>query len=163
MDTTSTPNNNGMLLPIIATLVTVLLLLLSGCKSVQYVPVEKVKTVYQNHTDTIKQIDSVFSMKETIIREADSTLIQQLGIQLKKDQKAIVVFKTNVENKVKKEIEHKIDTVLKTDSIQVPYPVEKKISKWDKICLGAGYMFIGVCIVSILIVIMRFSFKRFLG
>ena len=113
-------------------------LLLSGCKSVQYVPVEKVKTEYKIKTDTITKIDSIFSEKETIIREADSSLITKLGFKLKANERAILILQKELEKKTSKESESKTDTIIKVDSVQVPYPVEKKLTKWEKVKMDMG-------------------------
>lgn len=123
--------------------------LLSGCKMVDYVPVETVKTVYQNHTDTVVMKDTVLSKKETIIREADSALVAKLGLQLKDNEKAILILQRELERQVSKESEHKTDTVLKTDSIQVPYPVERKLSKWEKVCIDYGKVMMGATLLLV--------------
>lgn len=132
----------------------ILAFLLYGCGSIQYVPVETIKTEYKNRVDTLKQIDSVFSEKETIIREADSALILKLGLQLKSNEKAILVLKRELEKKISKESEHTIDTIIKVDSVQVPYPVERKLSKWEqtKMDIG-GYSIFGFSIAFIVLII----------
>lgn len=137
-------------------LIMLLSLLLAGCKSVQYVPVEKVKTEYVSRTDTVSKIDTIISEKETIIREADSGLIAKLGLQLKDNEKAILVLQKELERQVSKESEHKTDTVLKTDSVQVPYPVERKLTKWEQIKMDAGGIALGVCVAFIIILIIIF-------
>ena len=127
--------------------------LLSGCKMVDYVPVETVKTVYQNHTDTVVMKDTVLSKKETIIRDADSALVAKLGLQLKDNEKAILILQRELERQVSKESEHKTDTVLKTDSIQVPYPVERKLSKWEKVCIDYGKVMMGATLLLVVVFI----------
>lgn len=82
---------------VIALIVAACMILFSSCKSIQYVPVETVKTEYKNHTDTVRQIDSIFSEKETIIREADSALVASLGLQLKANERAILILKKELE------------------------------------------------------------------
>ena len=50
---------------------------------------------------------------------------------------------------------NRIDTVIKTDSVQIPYPVEKALTRWQKakIELG-GWAFGGlICIALILLYI----------
>ena len=129
-------------------------LLLSGCKSVQYVPVEKVKTEYKSKTDTITKIDSIFSEKETIIREADSSLIIKLGLKLKANERAVLILQKELEKKIRKESESKTDTIIKVDSVQVPYPVEKKLTKWEKVKMDMGGFAIGLLVVLGLLIIM---------
>lgn len=144
-----------------AIIIAVLLLLLSSCKSIQYVPIEKVRTEYISRTDTVNKTDTVISKKETIIREADSSLVAKLGFQLKNNEKAILILQKELERQISKESEHKTDTVTKTDTIQVPYPVERKLTKWEKTKMDAGGIAIGVCIASIIITIIGFLVKAY--
>lgn len=116
----------------------ILLSSLAGCKSVQYVPVETVRTdsVYVDHylRDSIYQRDSVFINRWT----AGDTVYQDK-----------VVWKYVYRDKVK------YDTVaiLRSDTVRVPYPVERKNTKWEQIRLDVGGWAIGVVIITILIVI----------
>ena len=133
----------------------ILSLLLSGCKSIQYVPVEKVRTEYINKTDTVNKIDTLISEKETIIREADSNLVAKLGLQLKANERAILVLQRELERQISKESEHKTDTVIKTDS------VERKLTKWEQTKMDAGGIAIGMCIVILLVIIIGFIVKAY--
>jgi hypothetical protein len=93
----------GIILPLIFSL------LFSSCKSVQYIPVERVVTEYINRTDTVNKTDTLISEKETIIREADSSLIAKLGLQLKENERAILVLQRQLEKQISKESEHKTE------------------------------------------------------
>lgn len=139
------------LIGIIITLI--LSLLLSSCKSIQYVPIEKTKTEYITRTDTVNKIDTLISEKETIIREADSSLVAELGIQLKENERAILILKRELERKTSKEFEHTTDTFIKTDTIQVPYPVERKLTKWEQTKIDIGEVCIGMLILVAIILI----------
>ena len=139
----------------------ILSFLFSGCKSIQYVPVEKVRTEYINRTDTVNKIDTLISEKETIIREADSNLVAKLGLQLKVNERAILVLQRELERQISKESEHKTDTVIKTDSVQVPYPVERKLTKWEQTKMDAGGIAIGICIAIVLMIIVGFIVKAY--
>lgn len=116
----------------------IMLSLLTGCKSVQYVPVETVRTdsVYVDRylRDSIYQRDSVFVNRWT----AGDTVYQDK-----------VVWKYVYRDKVK------YDTVaiLRSDTVRVPYPVERKNTKWEQIRLDVGGWAIGVVIITFLIVI----------
>lgn len=115
----------------------IMLSLLAGCKSVQYVPVETVRTdsVYVDHylRDSIYQRDSVFINRWT----AGDTVYQDK-----------VVWKYVYRDKVK------YDTVaiLRSDTINVPYPVECKLSKWEQLKLNVGGWAISIIIIIVLIV-----------
>ena len=138
---------------VIALIVAACMILFSSCSSIKYVPVETVRTEYKNHTDTVKQIDSIFSEKETIIREADSALVASLGLQLKANERAILILKKELEKQVSKESEHITDTIIKTDSVQVPYPVEKQLTKWQKTKMEAGGIALAACMVFVILII----------
>ena len=131
-------------------------LLFSGCKNVQYIPVERVVTEYINRTDTVSKTDTLISEKETVIREADSSLIAKLGLQLKENERAILVLQRQLEKQISKESEHKTDTVIKTDTIQVPYPVERTLTKWEQVKMDYGAIAIGGCITFVIIIIIGF-------
>lgn len=115
-----------------------MLSLLAGCKSVQYVPVETVRTdsVYVDRfqRDSIYQRDSVYINRWT----AGDTVYQDK-----------IVYKYIYRDKVK------YDTVaiLRSDSVRVPYPIERKHTKWGQIRLDVGGWAIGVVIITILIVV----------
>ena len=115
----------------------IILSLLAGCKSVQYVPMETVRTdsiyVDRYQRDSIYQRDSVFVNRWT----AGDTIYQDK-----------VVWKYVYRDKVK------YDTVaiLRSDTINVPYPVECKLSKWDQLKLNVGGWAISIIIIIVLIV-----------
>lgn len=110
---------------------------LAGCKSVQYVPVETVRTdsiyVDRYQRDSIYQRDSVFVNRWT----AGDTIYQDK-----------VIWKYVYRDKVK------YDTVaiLRSDTINVPYPVECKLSKWEQLKLNVGGWAISIIIIIVLIV-----------
>lgn len=115
----------------------IILSLLAGCKSVQYVPVETVRTdsiyVDRYKRDSIYQRDSVFVNRWTV------------GDTIYQDK---VVWKYVYRDKVK------YDTVaiLRSDTINVPYPVECKLSKWEQLKLNVGGWAISIIIIIVLIV-----------
>ena len=116
----------------------ILISLLSGCKSVQYVPVETVRTdsVYIDRfqRDSIYQRDSVFVNRWT----AGDTVYQDK-----------VVWKYVYRDKVK------YDTVaiLRSDTVRVPYPVERRLTKWEQVRLNVGGWVIALVVITILVVV----------
>lgn len=110
---------------------------LAGCSSVKYVPVETVRTEIQYkdrlQRDSIHVKDSVFMF-------------------IKGD----TVFRDRWHMVYKDKVVRDTSYVYKTDSIQVPYPVEKRLTRWQaiKIELGGwafGGMLIGLVIVGWLV------------
>lgn len=115
----------------------IILSLLAGCKSVQYVPVETVRTdsiyVDRYQRDSIYQRDSVFVNRWI----AGDTIYQDK-----------VVWKYVYRDKVK----YDTVTTLRSDTINVPYPVECKLSKWEQLKLNVGGWAISIIIIIVLIV-----------
>lgn len=95
-------------------IILLILLCIFSCKSIQYVPVETVKTEYRDRVE--KQRDSIFYTDTIrIIEKGDSTIIY-------KDRYRYVYKDRFV-----------TDTLLVRDSIQVPYPVEVTKNKVPKV------------------------------
>lgn len=46
-----------------------------------------------------------------------------------------------------------------TNEVQVPYPVEKELAKWQKLCVNVGGWAIGIVIITILVVVGRMVYK----
>lgn len=145
--------------PILLFLLLILSLLLCSCESVKYVPVETVKTEYVNKTDTLIKTNVVFNEKETVIREADSAVIAKLGLQLRNNEKAILVLKTELEKQVNSQYEYRTDTILKSDTVRVPYPVEKKLTKWQQVRIDTWGITFCICLVSIIVIIVCWVIK----
>lgn len=116
----------------------ILISILTGCKSVQFVPVETVKTdsVYIDRfqRDSIYQRDSVFVNRWT----AGDTVYQDK-----------VVWKYVYRDKVV------YDTVaiLRSDTVRVPYPVERRLTKWEQVRLNVGGWVIALVVITILVVV----------
>lgn len=120
----------------------VALLCLCSCKT-QYIPVETVRTEYQNQTDTEKLTDSIFRERETVIREADSATLARLGIALRQNERAVLVLQRELERERSRQQEHSTNTVIRNDTIRVPVPVEKPLGRWEQLCVDYGKVMIG--------------------
>lgn len=111
-----------------------LMWLFPSCTTTKYVPIETVRIDTLHHTtirvDSIKQTDSI-CIKEYM--RGDTTYIDRTKY----------VYRDRVHNV--------IDTVMQTkiEEKQVPYPVEKKLSKWEQIKIDMGEVMIGVIAVII--------------
>lgn len=107
------------------------LLSLVSCKSIQYVPVETVRT------DTVYQSKVLHDS----IHVHDSTFVTVKGDTLR------------IEHWHTKYIDKQVhDTVYKahTDTIAVPYPVEKKLSWWQQAKVDfAEYVILGLLILMV--------------
>lgn len=106
-----------------------LMSLFPSCTTTKYVPIETVRIDTLHHTairvDSIKQTDSIH-IKEYM--RGDTTYIDRTKY----------VYRDRVHNVT--------DTVMQTkiEEKQVPYPVEKKLSKWEQFKIDMGEVMIGV-------------------
>lgn len=116
----------------------IILSLLAGCKSVQYVPMETVRTdsiyVDRYQRDSIYLQDSVFVNRWT----AGDTVYQDK-----------VVWKYVYRDKVK----YDTVSILRSDTVRVPYPVERRLSTWEKVRLNVGGWVIALVVITILVVV----------
>ena len=133
-----------------------------SCKT-EYIPVETSHTEHHWHTDSIKEVDSVIHERHTTIMQLDSVAMAQYGIQLKNAERAWLVKSWELERQI--ENLQRLTAIRDTarDTIQVPYPVEKKLTKWQQAKVDwGGWAMLGVLVVIILFlfIIPRWKGKR---
>ena len=126
---------------IILSIITILLMsAIWSCRSVQYVPVEVIKTdtTYINkiQRDSIYQLDSVY------IRDKGDTVLITKTRYLYRDK---LIRDTVYMNHV--------------DSVQVPYPVEKELTRWEQFRLDVGGWAFGIIIIATLIIVRWLVYK----
>lgn len=112
---------------------------LSSCRT-QYIPVETVRTEYKTR-DSIR-VDSIYNQDSIYVLIKGDTVYQYRYKYLYKYQYL-----------------NRTDTVIRIDSVQVPYPVEKQLSRWQSIKMELGGWAFGIIILFILIIIGRIIFK----
>lgn len=150
--------NTGCITPVAFCLLLVLFIFCS-C-STQYVPIETTHTIYQNHTDTIREKDSVHTETNTIIREADSAMVLQLGLKLKDNERAILILRNELQRVISQKEQHSTDTVIERDTVQVPYPVPAQLSSFQSFCCDYGKMMLGTTI-GLFILLIILTIKHF--
>ena len=133
----------------------------ASCKSVEYVPVPEYHTEIVHHRDTVIQKDSILKEVNTILREArpeDSAMIAQLGIKLGNNERLLILLQNALTEKNNSTYEsHNSDSV-RVDSVRVPYPCEKKLSRFQQFCLDYGKIILGattLLLIVIAIIIVR--------
>ena len=104
----------------------------------------KIVTVPEIHYEYITKHDSI--MIHDSISVHDSVVIKQSGDTIFCDRWH-TLYKDRWRDRVV------IDSIIKTDSIAVPYPVEKKLTKWQQIKLDCGEIFIIVSVIVFFILI----------
>lgn len=114
--------------------------LLTGCKTIQYYPLETVRhdTVY------------IQSLKLDSILVKDSIHITERG-------DTVTEFRLKYIYKYK----DRTDTLYlsRVDTVSVPYPVEKELTKWQRVKVDYGGWAIGIVFVFILIVVGRMVYR----
>ena len=114
---------------VILGIVVLLIMSVCSCHTVRYVPVETVKhdSLYLSTVST----DSVYIKDSVLIMKGDT----------------VTEYRWRYIYKYK----DRIDTVYvnRTDSVQVPYPVEKKLSKWQQFRMDVG----GYAVVAVVVLV----------
>ncbi len=98
-----------------------------GCKT-KYVTVPEYHTSYIVRADTFAKVDSVF--------QKDSVYVYRSG-------DTVVVSKVLYRDRYRNIYKVKCDTVIRRDSISVPYPVERELTKGEQRLMTLGWLFIG--------------------
>lgn len=110
----------------------------SSCRTIKYVPVETVRydSIYFNRVTT----DSIY--------ERDSIYILDRG-------DTVIVYR----NRYIYRYINKTDTVyrLKVDSVQVPYEVEKQLTRWEQMKMDFGGWVLGVLIALIILFVIKWK------
>lgn len=117
-----------------------LAIFITSCRSIRYVPVETVRTEYKTR-DSIR-IDSIYQQDSVYVLVKEDTVYQY---------KYKYLYKYQYLNRT--------DTVIKIDSVQVPYSVEKQLNRWQSIKMELGGWAFGLIIAFVLIIIGRIVFK----
>lgn len=131
------------------------LMSLTGCKTVKFVPVPEYHTLYKTRVDTVQRWDSVRDVQWMTVREVDSAQLAALGIQIKGLKNALLIERNKLLQKISNEETHKVDTVMRRDSIPVPYPVEKKLTKWQQWKMNLGGWAMGTVTVLVILFVVR--------
>ena len=104
-----------------------------SCRT-QYIPVETVRTEYKTR-DSIR-VDSIYNQDSIYVFVKGDTVYQYRYKYLYKYQYL-----------------NRTDTMIKIDSVQVPYPVEKQLTRWQQMKIELGGWVFGSIIVFILIIV----------
>lgn len=117
----------------------VLLCIISvGCTRRMYVPVETVRTEYKDRVLSQARIDSVFQ------RDSVSVFISGDTVRIEKWRDRIKYRDREVH-----------DTLMRVrrDSVAVPYPVERKLTRWEQAKMDMGGVAMGGLAVALCIAV----------
>ena len=110
-----------------------------SCRT-QYIPVESVRIEYKTR-DSIRY-DSIYQ------RDSIYTLV-----------KGDTVYQYRYKYLYRYLTTNRTDTILKNDSIRVPYPVEKKLTRWQTVKMELGGWAIGVILLLTLVIVGRLIYR----
>lgn len=105
----------------------IMLMLLQSCRT-KYVSVPEYHNVYINKHDTLTKHDSIYQ-KEFVDRYVKGDTIYLTKIKV--DYRFRNLYKTRYRDSIK------------IDSIRVPYPIERKLNKWESLKMEVGGWAIG--------------------
>lgn len=116
--------------------------MLTSCRSVKYVPVPEYHTEYKVKTDSFVKRDSVWVKDSVRLWMKGDTVYKECW---------------HTEHNDRYVYRNKTDTVMKTDSVRVPYPVERELSRWEKVKLDwfIPILSVGLGVTGILLWISR--------
>ena len=111
-----------------------LAVMLSGCTSTRYVPVETVRTEYKDKIREVHTTDSVIDTRFVYVK-GDT----------------VIDYRDRV--KWRDRYVHDTCTVVKTDSIAVPYPVERELTWWQQTKMDFGGMALGAVVAALCVAV----------
>lgn len=155
--------------------------LCSSCTRTIYKPVETVRTEYveADTTGLYERMRSFFEsqrLKETssdslIDRTKETVVLKENGDTARHDKERIVYVASHREKELEYKVQQQDSTInalrlqlesVKSDSIPVPYPVEKQLTKWEQTKMDFGGFAIGaiIAVVCIAVVWLIKKFRR---
>lgn len=132
-----------------------LILSLCGCKQVEYVPVKEVKTmeIERNGIYGLNGFHGVDESTKVTIKDSLVIVVNEQGNEVRREEYH--------EKETDREYREKYQELLamyeslrseKTDTVQVPYPVERELGRWEQTCVNYGGEAIVMCVVMLFII-----------
>lgn len=148
------------------------LVLSGGCTRTVYKPVETVRTEYI-HGDTAQfmalvnslkeQISQKNSKKESLIhKEKETVKLNEKGDTVLRDRFVYIHLSSEERSAYERTIESQRDSIselwqklssVKSDSIHVPYPIEKELTKWEQVKMDFGGMAMGAMAIVVCVAV----------
>lgn len=119
---------------------------LCGCQT-KYIAVPEYHTEYVVRTDTFIQRDSVYRYDSVFVKVQGDTVVMERWATLYRDRWRKKVVR---------------DTIIKTDSIRVPFPVERKATFWEKTKQDAGAVLIVLVMLAAVVLLGRYYIRSHL-
>lgn len=135
------PNGCAMAMALSLPLIMLLLLFLSllcGCQRTVYVPVQQ----HHYHTDSVR-----------VAVERVDTLMQYDSVYVERNGDTTLMLKWRNRYRVKEIHDTITCIVVRRDSVEVPYPVEKPLTKWQQAKQDVGGFAMGGCVALLAIAV----------
>lgn len=113
----------------------------TGCRTVEYVPVETVRI----------DSTSVFRMATDRIIIRDSIAVETKGDTVWSDRTRYIYRDRQMRDTLR---------IVNRDSIRVPYPVECQLSRWERFKMDAGGIAIGVAVCAVIALIIAIWIRK---
>ncbi len=141
----------------------IIISILCGCRSTRYVPVESVRTEYKDRVMTVHDTmrDSVLMLNDVYRHDSVSVLTRGDTVYVDRwhtlRQTAVDKGRT-----LQSIAAHDTLYVVMTDSVRVPVPVERKLTKWERVKMDFGTATIVISAMAIIagIVILAWWLRR---
>lgn len=126
--------------------------LLVGCKTTKYVPVESVRTEYKDRVvmrhDTVR--DSVMRLRD--VYRHDSMAVMMRGDTVFVDRwHTLRLIKWEQATHMSNIVAGDSASSVRVDSVRVPYPVERKLTKWERVKMDFGTAAIVIAALAIMV------------
>lgn len=158
-------NNSGCGTPLMLCLVIVIVAtMLCSCRSIQYVPVETVKTERVEVHDTVTVADSTARSDSTatntkmLLQKVDSAYLALLGVINAPQEAWLLQYEKETTQKTSESVSHKESEKQSSDSVRIeykdrPFPVEKQLTRWQSFCIDYGKIMLGMTVASIAVIV----------
>ncbi len=120
--------------------------MLCSCRTV-YVPVREVHTEVEHKTDSFMQRDSIYLHDSVFIHSRHDTVFFEKWHTRYRDKIVEVV---------------RVDSFVRCDSIPVPYPVERQLTRWQRLKQdwGGGAILLTLIVFTLVVVKLVKRFRR---
>lgn len=140
---------------LVGLLMMVMAALFSSCRT-QYIPVETIRTEirYEKSKDSTRIVDKVNVRDSVRMRDSIVQIVNDKGEVIRTEVWRWKEKYSDV-NTLYSSLKSKYDSLYsaKSDSVQVPYPVERKLTKWQTMKLELGEWMLGIIVAMILLII----------
>lgn len=167
-------------LMLLAVAALILMACFPSCAPTKYVPVERVRTEYieADTTGLYERMMALFesryqreaSSDSVIDRQKETVVLKENGDTARHDKERIVYVASHREKELEHKIEQQDSTIkalrlqlesVKSDSIPVPYPVERRLNRWEQTKQDVGgYALVALAVVVCVAVVWLIKIKK---